>query len=268
MIVQSMTPLEIGEYIRSEHVSVSKKENEIRDKFAKMVLRRKRGLSFQKIEKTYYLETKNKTVFEIKLAADRPSQARTPTTHISIKYHRPEGIYVALLDDGNNDVVIFPPHFWQRYRERIMNDMTLSVDELATHFTSVNQSIITGIARDGIMLDVSDVTTEEIEYGNFFGMCSEGVVVGSRFTDSIIMVKTVLSYEQLNENQKNRILTMIGQQVNDIFHEMQKEAALGLGNSSKRDYFAKYLQDLSRISKLLGEMITVKIGDTRYVFNL
>ena len=127
MIVPSMTVQEIHKEVFDEIENLKAKLKESPEDFKKNVLRSKHF----PFTKSYEFKTREKkNVFIVDFTAIKRSYWKKPILTIYGIYSRSEGKYAVALSVDLNMISIHPPHFFKRYRERIIKDDFLSNEEI------------------------------------------------------------------------------------------------------------------------------------------
>jgi len=149
-------------------------------------------------------ESKNKWLLTAMIL--NKAQHRNPKLLCAVMFERPSGKYVLMptAPTGPQTWMLFPPHFFKRYRERICGDENLSIMDVITRYFERNY--VTGA-------DMNNVTGGfHYNYGNledmkndFVGKVSEGTVFGSYYKLSIyntfIIMKTIVRNDMLFKEQ-------------------------------------------------------------------
>lgn len=107
-------------------------------------------------------------------------------------YNTPEGRYAILPTtiQGRLAMIVYPPHFFSRFRERMKLDQTGI--ELIRRFFKRNASY-------GFQIDVVQNFNRQVTY--IYGSTEEGVGMGVIAKDSIILFRTFVSYDMLKGSQ-------------------------------------------------------------------
>lgn len=102
-------------------------------------------------------------------------------------YLRPEGIYAAMLlpsYGGEKKIIIYPPHFFERYKQRYLNEDVCTLDAIKTYFRINPTNML-----------------EFVDAKKFRGSCNQGFVFGEMLTSNIFIIKTFVSKEMLKGEQ-------------------------------------------------------------------
>ncbi len=105
-------------------------------------------------------------------------------------FYKDYGLYAFLfLSQKELNMAVYTPHFFDRYRERFLKDPTMDKMKVIERFFTYN-----GLS------DIVFVKNEKYQ-NSFFGRCKDGVVLGTRYSDKIIEIKTFLSDDELKDEQ-------------------------------------------------------------------
>ncbi|MEI6556685.1 MAG: hypothetical protein WCL70_13930 [Paludibacter sp.] len=215
MIVPSMTFQEIHNEVFEDIKNIEKITNGFEKDFRKLVLRKSR----YPLTKTYeYVTKENKNLFIIGYTALKRSDWDNPIIHFYGIYSRPEGKYVVAPTIDMNIITIYPPHFFKRYRERIVKDDTISNDDIIRLYFK-NDWGLTGakVNQDHENVYNSFEDDDKNERISIVAATSQGYCFGVK-QGNINIIKTIISEEMLFENQK-----IIFHELRKAFNEMNKE---------------------------------------------
>lgn len=117
-------------------------------------------------------------------------------------YSRPEGKYAAALSLEANKSIIYPPHFFKRYRERLVKDDSLSSDAIIRLFFKRQWGIVQAVVNENFeaVFHRFENTSKE-EKVSFVSASSEGYCFGEK-QGSVNIIKTIITEEMLFEDQK------------------------------------------------------------------
>lgn len=142
-----------------------------------------------------------KNRFFVSFSAFKRGDWKAPYDHFYCIYARPEGLYCAVVGLKDDFVYIYPPHFFARYRERIIRREDISPEDLIHLFMSRFWSHYARLIEPE---DIEDVNQWEqlVEEGtvDFVGTCPDGVIFGQR-TQNVVLNKTIVSESMLYPNQ-------------------------------------------------------------------
>ncbi len=196
MIVETMSYTEIATCFRKELVKYVPKIQAFADKFSSTVKKTR----MYPVSRTYTFDTKDKLRIVMHFVAQKRSDWKEPKFCIFGTYTLKDGMYAVMLGGVNDsEVDIFIPHFFERYRERIVKDSSLSGTELLIHYFSNNPVMYWEHATSSHFLaykkyESDDVTPLAARIGT--GCCFAEMV-----EHGIFVFKTVISDEMLKEGQ-------------------------------------------------------------------
>jgi hypothetical protein len=199
MIVPSMTVQEIHKEVFEDISNLKNKLDECRNDFRKIVLKRKR----YPLTKSYdCLTREKKNLFIVEFTALKRSAWDKPILGFSAIYNRPEGKYGIALTVGLNILTLYPPHFFKRYRERIVKDESLSNENLIRQYFT-NDWGFTGavVNQDFESVYHSFEIENKNENVSFVAATSQGYCFGEK-QGNVNIIKTIVSEDMLFENQK------------------------------------------------------------------
>lgn len=184
MIVPSMSLTEIHkELTRDYDYCLARIKRDMNQYRRSIIKSSKFPMQFKPIE--YVSPSRNH--FIILIDAKSKKQANTPFFCIVGYYLRPEGIYAALLIPkigGGKRIILYPPHFFERYKQRYLNEDVCTLDAIKTYFKVNSTNII-----------------EFGENNKFRGSCYQGLILGEKLCDDILIIKTFVSKEMLKGEQ-------------------------------------------------------------------
>ena len=116
---------------------------------------------------------------------DKKSGLKNPILSVYTSLEKEEGTYILRYDWVKNNVAIYTPHFFRRYRERFLKDEALSSGEV----------------RDKFLLRNQNVTSSSIEEGEDIGTCKDGYIYIRRKDKHTNICVTFVSPDLLTEEQ-------------------------------------------------------------------
>ncbi len=199
MIVPTMTVNEIYEEVFKDISTTKDKVKHFKEAFRKYVLSRKKYPVFQSYE---YLTRDRKNRFFFHFHASKRSDWRAPFITLFSIYTRPEGKYAVSVNNDFKGLRIYPPHFFMRYRERILKDSLISNEDLIKAYFKDDWGYMGAFVNNDIE-QVYKYHDNDDEVGglNFVGATNAGYVFGVK-QGYVDIVKTIISDEMLFENQK------------------------------------------------------------------
>jgi len=149
-------------------------------------------------------ESKNKWLFSIHIL--NKNQHKSPRVTYGIIFERHDGRYVLAptFQNGPEMWILYPPHFFKRYRERICGDENMSNLDVITRYFERNY--VTGIdIGKGVTGYQACYGSNYPEQRDFTGKVDEGTVFGTFYKasqyKSIVVLKTIVRNDMLFEDQ-------------------------------------------------------------------
>ncbi|MDF3076889.1 MAG: hypothetical protein K0S09_778 [Sphingobacteriaceae bacterium] len=198
MIVPSMTLYEIHKELDSDVRTLKSKIDYCHKDFKRKVLKASRYPFTHSYD---CLTREKKNLFVVTLYAAKRSDREKPLINICGIYNRPEGKYAAALAIGMNLTTIHPPHFFKRYRERIVKDMKSSNDDIIRQYFFRNAWGFVAAPTDAKSEGVYNFFEAGDANISFVCVNSEGFCFGEK-QGNINVMKTIISEEMLREDQK------------------------------------------------------------------
>ncbi len=199
MIVSSMALIEIHNELFKDLATLTNKIMNCHKEFRRRVLKASR-YPFSYSYECYSRLNKNR--FILTFIAMKRSDYHNPTIGVRCLYNRAEGLYAAVISMENGTTTIFPPHFFKRYRERIVKDFSASSDDIIKRYFSG----IWGFTFTVLNNDIRSLYhgfEDEMQGGGERFVCAmtDGYCFGERY-GKIHLMKTIISEEMLFESQK------------------------------------------------------------------
>lgn len=197
MIVPSMTVQEIHNEVFEDIKSLQTKLDECRKDFRKSVLKSKRF----PLTRSYDCITKEKkNLFIIDFTARKRSDWKKPIVSLYGIYSRPEGKYAVAPSLDLQIISIYPPHFFKRYRERIVVDKSISNEDIIRQYFKHDWGFM-GTVVNKDFESVFHHFENENDNVSFVAATSQGYCFGEK-QGSVNIIKTIISENMLFENQK------------------------------------------------------------------
>lgn len=210
-----MTVQDIHKEIMEDIINIDNKLNGFKRDFRKIVLSK----SQYPVTKSYECITKERNnLLVIGFTALKRSDFDNPINHFYGIYLRPEGKYAAAPSVDINMCTIYPPHFFKRFRERIVKDDTMSNDDLIRLYFRNDWGLV-GAKLNQEQKNVYNNFEEQDKNGKIDIVCvnSYGFCFGEK-QGNINIVKTIISEEMLFDDQK-----YIFHELRKVYNEMNKE---------------------------------------------
>lgn len=215
MIVPTMTVQEIHKEILEDINNLDNKLNGLKKEFRKIVLRK----SQYPLTKSYeYITREKNNLLVIGYTALKRSDCDNPIIHFYGIYSRIEGKYAAAPTLDMNMCTIYPPHFFKRYRERIVKDDTISNDDLIRLYFRNDWGLVGAkINKEHENVYHNFEYVDKNEKIDIVCVNSQGFCFGEKL-GNINIIKTIVTEEMLFENQK-----YVFQELKNVFNEMNRE---------------------------------------------
>lgn len=199
MIVPSMTVQEIHKEVFEDIENLGSKLNDCREDFKKIVLKANR----YPLAKSYDCRTTvKKNLFIVNFTAIKRSDWKKPILTIYGIYSRPEGKYAVSLTVDMNIISIHPPHFFQRYRERIVKDESISNEDLIRKYFKNDWGFMARVVnKDFEYVYHFFESNKKEEKLSFVAATSQGYCFGEK-QGNVNILKTIISEDMLFEDQK------------------------------------------------------------------
>jgi len=210
-----MTIQEIHKELFEDLENLRDKLNDFKKDFGKKVLK----VSRRPLTKSYDCKTKEKkNLFIVTFTAMKRSDWKKPILGINAIYDRPEGKYATALSLDMNIASIYPPHFFKRYRERIVKDESISNENIIRHYFKNEWGLMFAVANKDFESVYhcfeNDAKDDKV---SFVAVSSEGYCFGEK-QGNIHIVKTIISEDLLFDNQKP-----LFSELRNAFNEANKE---------------------------------------------
>lgn len=199
MIVPSMTLNEIHKELYSDFDTLESTIDNFHRDFKRKVLKSSRYPVYH----TYDCRTRfKKNLFVVNLYASKRGDWAKPLIGICAIYNRPEGNYLATLAIDKNMTTIYPPHFFIRYRNRIVKDLRLSNEDIIKLYLLRNRWGFVAAPSDEKYQGLYNIFEPEMSGTDISFVCvnSEGFCFGEKL-GNINLMKTIISEDMLFENQ-------------------------------------------------------------------
>lgn len=213
MIVSTMTVQEIHKEVFEDIKNLQNKLDEFRKDFKKKVLNSSR----YPLTKSYECITKKiKNLFIVDFTALKRSNWKNPILNLYGIYSRHEGKYAVAPSIDMNITSIYPPHFFKRFRERIVKDELISNEDIIKlYFRNDWGFMATVVNKD--YESVYHCFETENENVSFVAASSQGYCFGEK-QGNINIIKTIITESMLFESQKS-----VFSNLRNEFNEANKE---------------------------------------------
>lgn len=204
MIVPAMTTQEIYSQLFSELPIKQDKLDVYKKEFSRKVLKASK-FPFTKL---YDFTTLKKNQFIFSFTALTRAQAEKPIASLYGIYTRPEGKYLAEINPPLGEMTIYPPHYFKRYRERILKNNDLSNEKLIRSFIQNSWGFIAAAVNKELeAVYQSFEANHQNEVFGFAGATYDGYCFGER-QGKINIMKTIISDDMLFNDQRELFTTL------------------------------------------------------------
>jgi hypothetical protein len=195
-----MTAQEIHKEVFEDISNLQSKLDGCRNDFKRAVLHGNR----YPLTKSYDCRTiEKKNLFVVTLTALKRSNWKKPILSIYGIYSRPEGKYAAALSIEKRTTSIYPPHFFKRYRERIVKDESISSEEIIKQYFVKDWGFMSAVVnKDFQSVYHCFENDNKNDTVSFVAATSQGYCFGEK-QGNVNIIKTIISDEMLFENQKH-----------------------------------------------------------------
>lgn len=205
MIVPSMSLGEIHNELKIDYSNVVTKKDLFFKEFRRMVLK---ASNFPFTKTREYTTPVKKNLFIITFSAPSRSYANKPEYSAYVIYNTAKGKYLASLIIQQDIVTIYAPHFFRRYRERILKDDSISNDQIIRDYIKEDRGFTGGFVTKQVEDCFKSFEEQHQEESvNFAGATSDGYCFGFKEGNNII-VKTIISPEMVKDDQRELFTTM------------------------------------------------------------
>lgn len=183
MIVDTMNLEEIYREVKLDFDECLDNVYRLKDKYRRTIVKSKRfPLMFEPV----FLQTKRNNKYMVIFISNSKKYERDTHFILVGLYLRPEGLYSINTFIFRDELksFIYPPHFFQRYRERILKEDITSKETVIKYFK--NNFAFLG----------------DITVGNQFHFrTNEGFILGEQIKNDIFLMKTIISNDMTKGNQ-------------------------------------------------------------------
>lgn len=145
--------------------------------------------------------TRQNNEFWLILRALKRGMHSNPLTTIVTTYRKKEGLYMILFSvdsENRNAMTVYSPHFFERYKERVLKNEQIGIKELMIRFVSDGIGSVY-VFIDEHMHEVSAQICPD-EDVDCVGYDGSGLMFAKRHKDMIV-VKTIISEDMLKPTQ-------------------------------------------------------------------
>lgn len=192
-----MTLEEVAKQFQGDYSDILAKRKTFQPKFSSLV---KRSSRFPVRAQYEYISHTNRNRYIYFYSAEKRGQWDEPHCIVVGIYERPEGKYAVTSTNAGHTFLIYPPHFFVRYRERILKDDTIYGDELIKRYFKVNDRF----TKEPLSEEHTKAYRkyESDDESVQAARCAEGNIFLEIQSPRVVLIKTIISDEMLFEDQK------------------------------------------------------------------
>ena len=134
-----MTLEEVAKQYSGDMDNLLAKRYSLQPKFSSLV---KKSRRFPVVAQYEYISHTNHNRYFFNYSAQKRGEWNTPHCNVFCVFEKPEGKYAISSVNGGRLFIVFPPHFFSRYRERILKDDSIHGVELIKRYFLANDRMI------------------------------------------------------------------------------------------------------------------------------
>ena len=192
-----MTLEEVARQFQGDYSDILAKRKSFQPKFSSLV---KRSSRFPVRAQYEYISHTNRNRYIYFYSAEKRGQWNEPHCIVVGIYERPEGKYAVTSTNAGHTFMIYPPHFFARYRERILKDDSIYGDELIKRYFKINDRF----TKEPLSEEHTKAYRkyESDDESVQAARCAEGNIFLEIQSPRVVLIKTIISDEMLFEDQK------------------------------------------------------------------
>lgn len=191
MIVSSMSEEELINEVTTDYVNVFRYSDHLDNKFRRIVVKSK--IFPVTACKEYVSPRKNRWLIFLEARSKKETLDRSRITLV-VTFEAPNGTHAVMgtFTNGRMHYIIYPPHFFARYRQRVIKE-DITTTDLIKRFFKFNQ---------GYVYTLKDTP----KFGNLalrevYGTTRDGVAMGFMTTHQNVLFKTFITFDMLKGEQ-------------------------------------------------------------------
>ena len=196
MIVPTMTLEEIARQYMGDFPNFIAKRHSFQPKFETLV---KRSSRYPVTAQYEYISHTNKNRYVFCSSAFKRSDWKAPHCNVVGVFEGEGGKYAVVSANMKQAVIIFTPHFFARYRERILGGEDIHGDDLIKRFFKRNQRFVKAEMDERFARAYRKYENDESV--SYAARVNEGNVFLKIYSGYIVLCKTILSDEMLLDEQ-------------------------------------------------------------------
>ena len=196
MIVPTMTLEEIARQYMGDFPNFIAKRRSLQPKFETLV---KRSSRYPVTAQYEYISHTNKNRYFFCYSAFKHGDWKAPHCNVVGVFEGEGGKYAVVSANKKQAVIIFTPHFFARYRERILGGEDIHGDDLIKRFFKRNQRFVKAEMDERFARAYRKYENDESV--SYAARVNEGNVFLKIYCGYIVLCKTILSDEMLRDEQ-------------------------------------------------------------------
>lgn len=196
MIVPTMTLEEIARQYMGDFPNFIAKRHSFQPKFETLV---KRSSRYPVTAQYEYISHTNKNRYFFCYSAFKRSDWKAPHCNVVGVFEGEGGKYAVVSANMKQAVIIFTPHFFARYRERILGGEDIHGDDLIKRFFKRNQRFVKAEMDERFARAYRKYENDESV--SYAARVNEGNVFLKIYSGYIVLCKTILSDKMLKNDQ-------------------------------------------------------------------
>ena len=198
MILPGMTYEEMAaQYLGDLHDIMAKKKT-FQAKFSSYV-KRSRSKAYPMTAQYEYVSHTNRNRYLYCYTAFKRSDWDEPYCNAICLFEGKGGMYAMATSNFQKTVIIFTPHFFSRYRERILHGEDIHGDALIKRYFSNNTRFVLKEMDETFARAYKKYEDDESQ--SWAARVNEGNIFLKTYNDKVVLCKTIISDEMLYDNQ-------------------------------------------------------------------
>lgn len=201
MIVDSMTWEEVIKHFDEDKSNYQNKLASFIKSFSSLILHSR---TFPLRRMYLYTTPKTNNSYMFMFEANKRGEWKNPKYRTILLFNQNEGKYaltyaIPVHQPETICYIIYSPHFWGRFKERILKDPALKTDDVLERFFIRNSSFQLDEVSEGYSLEFEK--HEKEGQTQYVLKINDGLCFGSAVYHNTMMMKTIVSKEMLSNKQ-------------------------------------------------------------------
>ena len=195
MILPTMSYSEISRAYRREINTAWNKIDDAALKFGGVVKKTR----LYPVSRIYTIQTRDKTKIKLLFTAYKRSQWDSPLLGMYSTFFYKGGLHSISVDGPKGTAHIHTPHFWDRYRERVVKDQEMSTEDLIKRYMLNNRDMESFINTRQFTDSYMKYENEEVT--QMAARIQEGNCFMDKIETGLYLIKTIISDDMLGDKQ-------------------------------------------------------------------